>query len=68
MQLLTFLCAQKQKSVPEMFDETDKHLSDEEKLNKFIEQKISENEALQKLLEALNNENNSSKTKPIKNK
>jgi hypothetical protein len=51
-----------------MFDETDKHLSDEEKLNKFIEQKISENEALQKLLEALNNENNSSKTKPIKNK
>lgn len=49
-----------------MFDESDKILSDEEKLNKFIEQKISENEALQKLLEALNKENNSSKIKPNK--
>lgn len=51
-----------------MFDELDKNLSDEEKLNKFIEQKISENEALQKLLDALNNENNSTKNNKDKKK
>lgn len=51
-----------------MFDELDKNLSDEEKLNKFIEQKISENEALQKLLDALNNENNSAKNNKDKKK
>lgn len=54
--------------MPKMFDESDKNLSDEEKLNKFIEQKTSENEALQKLLEALNNENDFSKTKANKKK
>ena len=51
-----------------MIDESDKNLSDEEKLNKFIEQKTSENEALQKLLDALNNENSFSKTKHNKKK
>lgn len=56
------------KAMSIIFDESDKNLSDEEKLNKFIEQKTSENEALQKLLDALNNENSFSKTKHNKKK
>jgi flagellar biosynthesis/type III secretory pathway ATPase len=40
-----------------MYDKSDKNISDEEKLNKFIEQKTNENEALKKLLEKLKEDN-----------
>lgn len=50
-----------------MLNEADKNISEEEKLNKFIDQKSSENEALKKLLDELKKEIDSN-TKKDSNK
>lgn len=62
-----FICIRKVKHKTIMLNEADKNISEEEKLNKFIDQKSSENEALKKLLDELKKEIDSN-TKKDSNK